>query len=361
MKIIHCADLHLDSKMDTLPSDRSRKRREEVLHTFERLAMFAAENGVKAIIIAGDMFDTHAVSAKTRGRIIAAIKSVPDVDFLYLTGNHDEENFIMAAQDDAPLPENLKTFSDNWTYYDYGDITVGGIILTPNNARYVYDRLSLSENRLNIVALHGQIAGYKSMEKAETISLPLLKERNIDYLALGHIHSYAEGKLDDRGIYAYSGCLEGRGFDETGEKGFVLLESVNGKLTRSFVKFSSRELYDYEFDVSQYNDWYEARRDLILQISEKFSETSLIKVILTGSHSVDFGIDRSELAERLNERFFFGKVYDNTSLKVSAEDYAADKSVRGEFVRTVLGSGLKKEDADKVIMTGLNALRGEGL
>ena len=48
--------------------------------------------------------------------------------------------------------------------------------------------------------------------------------KNIDYLALGHIHKYKQAELDQRGVYCYSGCLEGRGFDECGEKGFVLLD-----------------------------------------------------------------------------------------------------------------------------------------
>ena len=37
MKFIHCADLHLDSKMEGLPTDKSKIRRDEVVATFERL------------------------------------------------------------------------------------------------------------------------------------------------------------------------------------------------------------------------------------------------------------------------------------------------------------------------------------
>ena len=39
MKIIHCADLHLDSKLHThLDRDLARRRRDELLHNFERVA-----------------------------------------------------------------------------------------------------------------------------------------------------------------------------------------------------------------------------------------------------------------------------------------------------------------------------------
>ena len=48
------------------------------------------------------------------------------------------------------------------------------------------------------------------------------KEKNIDYLALGHVHEYRSGQLDGRGVWAYSGCPEGRGFDETGKNAFAV-------------------------------------------------------------------------------------------------------------------------------------------
>jgi exonuclease SbcD len=53
-----------------------------------------------------------------------------------------------------------------------------------------------------------------SKDKTEVISLKELKNKAIDYLALGHIHSYKMEQLDSRGVYCYPGCLEGRGFDE---------------------------------------------------------------------------------------------------------------------------------------------------
>ena len=82
MKFIHCADLHLDSKIETIPTEKSKIRRDEIVHTFERLAEFAVEQGVTAVIICGDMFDTSRVTIKTRGRVLQAIKKSAGVDFL---------------------------------------------------------------------------------------------------------------------------------------------------------------------------------------------------------------------------------------------------------------------------------------
>ena len=74
------------------------------------------------------------------------------------------------------------------------------------------------------MTLHGQLAKYKPKDHVEVINLGELRNKSIDYLALGHVHSYEEGQLLPRGVYCYPGCLEGRGFDETGEHGFVLLD-----------------------------------------------------------------------------------------------------------------------------------------
>ena len=55
-----------------------------------------------------------------------------------------------------------------------------------------------------------------------------------------------------RDRYCYSGCLEGRGFDECGQKGFVVLDIDDEKLTAgfSFVPFAYRSLYTLYVDVT---------------------------------------------------------------------------------------------------------------
>ena len=354
MKFIHTADIHLDSKIETLPAEKSKIRREEVVHAFERLADYATENGVTAVIIAGDMFDTPRVTLKTRGRIIQAITKNSGVDFLYLSGNHDDDNFIDKADD---LPDNLKVFKDEWTAFRYGNVVISGIKLVGANFKMVCDTLNLNKDDINIVTLHGQTYFYE--KNAENIALGALKDKNIDYLALGHVHAYSEGDIDHRGRYTYSGSLEGRGFDETGVRGFVVVNVEDGKVNTEYVKSSVRELYEHEYSVEGQTDWYAVREDVINTLTAKYPSQSVVRVILVGGRSTDFEIDKTNLELRLNEKFFFAKVYDRTEIKVNIEDYATDKSVRGEFVRAVWESDLTEDVKGKVIMCGLNALKGE--
>ncbi len=358
MKFIHTADLHLDSKMDRMSYEKSKIRREEILRTFERLCEYANEKGVMAVIIAGDMFDTAKVSLKTKARVLHAISLYPNVDFLYLSGNHDEDNFI---KDIETLPKNLKVFNDSLTSFKYENVVISGVKLTPYNSKTIYDNISLDENDVNIVTMHGQVVGYKSEEKAEVISIPRLKDKNIDYLALGHIHEHAEGKIDERGNYAYSGCLEGRGFDELGEKGFIEI-TVNGKeLTTEFIKFSTRELVTFEYNVNDKLDFLTVKTEIINYLTKNVDLSSLVKVVVKGERKTDFEIDVEGLSARLNELFFFAKVYDKTQILLTEEDYIHDKSVRGEFVRAVWESDLSNDLKSKILSRGLNALKGEDL
>ncbi len=356
MKFIHCSDLHLDSKMEGLTTEKSRIRREEILRTFERLCSYAEQNSITAVIISGDMFDTQRVSIKTKERVVSAFRRASSVDFIYLSGNHDEQNFIFEIED---LPENVKVVGQDWSQYNYGNVCIYGVMLTKTNSKTIYDSLNLEKEKINVVALHGQIIGHKGDSGAETISIPKLKEKNIDYLALGHIHSYVKGQIDFRGVYSYSGCLDGRGFDELGDKGFVLIDVNDNKVTTEFVKFCSRTLHEFEFNVESYDTWTNASHTLVEQLKKTINSESLVKAVLVGEHSADFYIDKESLAYKLNDYFFFAKVKDKTKLKIEKEDYESDKSVRGEFVRAVIESDLDDEQKKSIILLGLNALNGE--
>ena len=111
MKLIHCADIHLDSPMQThMTARQAATRSAEVLRSFVRMTQYARENGVQAVIIAGDLFDGDRVRERTVDVVLDAMQKTPEVDYLYLPGNHDE---AANAFCDCALPGNLKLFGGN--------------------------------------------------------------------------------------------------------------------------------------------------------------------------------------------------------------------------------------------------------
>ncbi|MDD6290424.1 MAG: metallophosphoesterase [Lachnospiraceae bacterium] len=360
MKIIHCADLHLDSKMTAnLTREQARERRKEIIRTFTRMVEYAETQDVRAILIAGDLFDTRSVSAMARNTVKDMICTHPQIDFLYLRGNHDSDNFLSKMEE---IPENLLLFGDQWTAYRYGSIVISGLELSAKNSATVYNSLVLNHDDFNIVTLHGQLENYAGKEQVERIGLSDLRNHNIDYLALGHVHTFVMDKLDNRGIYCYPGCLEGRGFDECGPKGFVLLDinEQEHRVQTTFVPIAARTFYTIEVDVSGVMTTREAAVRMEQAIAKtSYSSGSLVKFVLTGEVEVDAEINCDYLRDLFTDYFYFEKVYDRTHLRVDYREYENDASLKGEFIRMVLGSELSEEQKAEVIRCGILALSGE--
>ena len=75
MKLIHCADIHLDSPMQThMTAQQASVRNTEMLQSFVRLTEFAQERAVRAVLIAGDLFDGARVRARTVDALLAAMR-----------------------------------------------------------------------------------------------------------------------------------------------------------------------------------------------------------------------------------------------------------------------------------------------
>ena len=88
-----------DSKMDTnLDKERAKERKGEILHTFERMIMYAVQNDISSILIAGDMFDVKNISATARNVVLYNIVGHPEITFYYLRGNHDNDNFLSGME-----------------------------------------------------------------------------------------------------------------------------------------------------------------------------------------------------------------------------------------------------------------------
>ena len=371
MKLIHCADLHLDSRMESgLPAGKAQERRMEILHTFVKMVDRAAKEGVEAILICGDLFDTEQVTAHTREVVRDTIQAHPEMMFYYLRGNHDgsagsRELLSMFGDgihgNDPQMPKNLRQFDNSWTTYVQGQVTITGMELSdgwsPALAEQLETELAVYPDKLHLVLLHGMVSEYGQGE--EGIALRDLRGRGIAYLALGHIHTFRQEVLDEQGVWCYSGCLEGRGFDECGEKGYVLLETQSEKVHATFVKMAERQLQEVRVDVSGCRGESEIM-DRIRKELAGISSKDLVKIVLTGQISPEQEMDLLWMKRQLEAGFYFLKMKDQTKTAFCEDEYRYDRSLKGEFVRLVQETELSEEDRGQILRLGLQALRGEG-
>ncbi len=398
MRIIHCADIHLDSRLNTnLDEKKAGERRQELLGTWLRLLDYAKSHLVSAVLISGDMFDTQAVSNTTALAVLESIKSHPETAFFYLKGNHDTDSFLNRAE---LLPENLYTFNDSWRMYRLSqNIVISGRELSssfggarlPEN--WAARTLNLREEDFNIVMLHGQVVSSHGSSEEEEIHLSDYAGKSIDYMALGHVHKYMSGQIDGRGIWCYPGCLEGRGFDECGKHGFILLDidEETHKIKRQLADISRRHMWTIPVDVtglfssmemvsraraqfdllsgtpSASQEIQHISQDAIKEIVDsaggrRLHTDDMVKLVLTGELELEAEKNLSFIYNQLSPLFYYLKLEDDTSRRIDYQTYENDKSLKGEFIRSVREDGqLDESIKPEVIEAGIRLLMGENV
>lgn len=358
MKIIHCADIHLDSRMNThLSKEKANERKNELMQTFQAMFEYAKMHKIEGILIAGDLFDRNIVSVTARNFVRGILEQYAEIRVFYLRGNHDNHSFLNGMEQ---LPENLYVFDREWKSYapfENPNIVITAAELSKDNQNELPLQLVLDVNKLNIVALHGQ-------EGAE-IDLTRYKNKGIDYLALGHIHGFKRDVLDPRAVYCYSGCLEGRGFDECGEHGFVVLdidEALN-TVKETFVPFSKRILHTVNVDVAHCMTTLEMVQAIESGLSRlQIPEKDLVKLQLTGAVDVEAEKNIDFIQKSFQDHYYFVKCKDTTKYRISYQTFEHDKTLKGEFIRTVMEQEtLSGEEKAAIIHMGLRALMGEEL
>lgn len=343
MKIIHTADIHLDSPLSGVKD--SVARRHELLVALDNMSEFANNNGVEAIIVAGDLFDDKYATDATVASVANIVNRSRAVWFV-LRGNHAgsapyDKLFALCPQ--------IRTFGSDWTSYALGDVVICGRELGLNDAEQ-WTKLALSGGKYRILTLHGDIDdnSYGFIDKRA------IAQSGADYVALGHRHSFAQHMFGNvKGCYC--GVLETRGFDESAPTGFVLIDTQSGKI--SFVQQACRKVVTRKIDVSACDN------DIALQhlVGDSVADVSArdyLNVQFVGT--LRQGIRLSTVARQLLDgRFFALRIADCTETAYDLRQLASEVSLRGEFVKLACNEIQDKSLRDEVIKFGLSAIDGE--
>ena len=253
-KILHIADVHLDSPFSLLDPQKSQARRNELRGTFTSAMMYAKMEKYDIVIIAGDLFDCEFVTRETMDLITSQFAANPDCKFVIAPGNHD---FYSSASpySKTKFPENVYIFtSETLTCFRFDDIGVDvyGYAFTgekmeknPLAAAIYVDR-----DRINILAAHADI-----YSKAYCpVGVEDIVRGAYDYAALGHIHNGGDIQKSGNTYYAYSGSLEGGSFGECGLKGAIICDAawIGGKKQLKFKarRFCTRRYEKLDVDIS---------------------------------------------------------------------------------------------------------------
>ena len=253
IRLLHTADIHLDSPLKSLAL-----RDPELRQTVEaatraalmRIIDLALSEQVTALLIAGDLFDGNARSASTAAFLTQQLERLQHagIRVFYIKGNHDAENPITGALD---LPENVHTFDARGGKVQLSDdLWIHGVSFADRHApESLLPRFSAPvAGAVNIAMLHSSLAGAAGHDVYAPCALSELTEAGFDYWALGHVHK--------RHVHSSSpwvvmpGMPQGRDIGEAGPKSVSLISVENGSIEVQERATSVLEFVTSDLDIS---------------------------------------------------------------------------------------------------------------
>ncbi|MBQ9974062.1 MAG: DNA repair exonuclease [Oscillospiraceae bacterium] len=328
LKIIHAADLHLDSPFSGLSPDRAALRREEQRALLGRLGELATEEQADLVLLAGDLLDTGRLYQQTAQALADALGRIPARVFI-APGNHDP--YTAASPYAQPIwPDNVHIFTSPIPQAvaipELGCTVYGAAFTQEQNDHPPLESFRAEGDGLKVMVLHGNAAGanYAPITPAH------IARSGLDYLALGHIHMGSGLQRSGSTFWAYPGCPEGRGFDETGDKGVLLIQLDDGQANARFVPLAGRRYQILDVDLTHSTD----PTATVSQALSGDTSHDIYRIRLTGRYALD-STQLRQLEQALAPRFWAMEVQDRTRMPQDLWARMQEDSLTGLFLQTM--------------------------
>lgn len=240
MKILCSADWHLDAPMATGDA----QLRKELLAVPGKIAALCREEACDLVLLSGDLFD-GAYTAESVSALRTALQEMA-VPVFIAPGNHDHMG--TGPWKNELFPDNVHIFTEprmTAVTLQEQNITVYGAGYTSMDCPALLEGFTADSATTAIGILHGDPT------VATSPSCPVTRQQversGLALLALGHIHkggSFTAGHT----LCAWPGCPMGHGYDETGEKG-VLIVTLGDTASARFVTLDTPRFYDLSADA----------------------------------------------------------------------------------------------------------------
>ena len=250
LRILHLADVHLDTAFHGRDEPLRRKLRDACRQAFSAAVDVAIERNLHALLIAGDLFDNERLSFATERFLLGEMARMHDVGIpvFYATGNHDPGRVNYRAQQ-LDWPENVHLFAsgkaETVPILGRGGAQVGWLTAAGHSSQRESRNLAADYPRVNkelphVGMLHTQVLSARGVEHHERYApctIEDLQAPSYDYWALGHVH--LRQRVSELVEAWYSGNTQGRNPGETGVKGALYVEiSKSSPVEPEFVPLS---------------------------------------------------------------------------------------------------------------------------
>lgn len=331
IEILHVADLHLDTPFDRMPDELAAKLRQCQRDELAQIAHLARIKAVDLVFFSGDIVDGNKTYPETARAFHSMLEDI-SVPVFIAPGNHDylaSGSFLKQLT----LPDHVHLFeTETLTPYTLPDleVQVWGAGFTQPHVPPLLSQFSVANapetvpEYMQLLCMHGDALN------ADSAYNPVKKEdvanSGFQYIALGHAHSYSGLLKSGPTFYAWPGCIQGRGFDECGEKGVILACVSKAETKLSFLPLSDTPRFEI-FNVAL-EDLPEAEYTW----AKSQDKTCLARIILTGE--TQHPPNLRSLRERLTPLFTYLELVDETTLPQSdIWETAEEDTLRSIFVQ----------------------------
>lgn len=292
IKVLHAADLHIDSPLgglvayDGAPVDEIRGATRRAT---ENLVKYAVDHQVDLVVLAGDIFDGDWRDFNTGLFWIAQLSKLNDagIPVVLVAGNHDASSEISRSLTLPPNVTRLAEARPETKVFDELEIAVTG---QGYATRAVTMDLAAGfpapdPGLFNLGLLHTSLDGRPGHANYAPCTVEGLRSKGFDYWALGHIHRREIVGTDPHIIYP--GNLQGRHAREVGPKGATLV-TVESRhvVSLQHLEFDAVRWYRCEVDASMFTctaDVLEAIEARLKALVEDCSpRLAAARVVVTG-------------------------------------------------------------------------------
>ena len=364
IRILHCADIHLDSAFSKASLMRGEERRAELRAVFSDLMKYVKSGNIDILLIAGDLFDSEYATSETLSLLQREL-SACRIPVFISPGNHDfySENSIYAC---GKFPPNVYIFkNEELTCVDIEELNTSVYGWAFRDIFYrnspIAGKKVSDSSKLNLICGHADL--YSPLSEQCPVTKSDIEGFGADYAAFGHIHVKPEQKIAGNTAYAYSGCLEGRSFDECGIGGAWLIEAEkteNGySVSTKRLNFGRSRFEILNLDITGESEISRIQSKVSDEIKKLgYGSGVSLRVVLTGSvplslslHGIDEDCLGLDYIEYKNET---SPVYDAAYLE-------KDMTIKGELYRYLLpiltdGTPDERACAANALKIGLAAL-----
>jgi len=349
------ADVHLGARHDDL-GPIAAAQRERQFAAFARAIDLALAEKVDLVLICGDLFDSNSQPRRSVERAAAELAKLVarHVPVVVIPGTHDcyepgsiYRVFDLAEMAGATPESNLVTvLTDSHRQADFDQLGVSvlshvfpakraaesplvGIKGAAEAARAEGPRAG---NWL-IGMVHGSIAQPGRFEHDEVIVTDEeIARTGLDYLALGHVHSFREGRAGTV-AYAYSGAPEPVALDQDGA-GQVLLVSLDERDGKREVHVEPRPVGKTKFrklEIDGSNVTSQA--DLATQLRELADPDLVLDARIVGVRAGELDLNIDELGHQLAGSFLKLRLRDASVVGLPDDAAAPPDTILGALTR----------------------------